>query len=87
VRKALEMIKRLSDGAQKAAKRLRIKDGTEQPGDKEGDEDKEKEEQEYDRDTLEKDVKKYENLWSEFGKALKLGALPLSVFQYLSPFL
>jgi HSP90 family molecular chaperone len=69
------MIRRLSDAAQKAAKRIRIKEGKEQPGDK-GDDDKEEEkEEEVDRDALEKDVKKYEDLWSEFGKALKLGTL------------
>jgi hypothetical protein len=73
VRKALEMIKRLSDAAQKAAKRIRIKDGKEQPGDKGDDDAEEEKDEKFDRDALEKDVKKYEDLWSEFGKALKLG--------------
>lgn len=73
VRKALDMIKLVAEKAQAARKRILRedgkKDGEEPPADA-GDED----EAPFDREALEEDAKKYETLWTEFGKALKLGA-------------
>lgn len=76
MRKALEMIKRIAEDAKKAAKKLRIADGGEAApaADEDEDEDDDDAAGEVDRPALEKVVAKYQTLWEEFGKALKLGA-------------
>lgn len=75
MRKALDMIKMVADKAQAARKRIMREDGN-----KDGEEAPAEDEDEapFDREVLEADVKKYETLWGEFGKALKLGVACLS---------
>ena len=72
------MIKNLSAAAAKAKKRIVKEDGTDKDtpvatagGD---DEDDESDSAPFDREAAEADVQKYETLWTEFGRALKLGA-------------
>ena len=69
------MIKKLSTSAAKAAKRLKKEDGGDDSGAAASDEDSDDEDEAlFDREALEKDVQTYEMLWTEFGRALKLGA-------------
>jgi hypothetical protein len=81
VRKALDMIKKLAVAAQTAKKRLAAEDGDTAASKKADDSaDDDADEAPFDREALEGDVTKYETLWNEFGRALKLGArrIPLS---------
>ena len=65
VRKALEMMKSMAEAEASARKTLAA-------GDADADE-------AVDKESLEKDVKKYESFWNEFGKALKLGTCSWAV--------
>ena len=81
MRKALEMIKRIAEDAKKAAKKLKVADGGDDApaaaSDEDDDEDSDAAGGDIDRPALEKTVAKYQTLWEEFGKALKLGAMLL----------
>lgn len=66
------MIKMVAEKAQASRKRLRKEDGKKDGQEAAADGD-DADEAPFDREELESDVKKYDTLWSEFGKALKLG--------------
>lgn len=69
------MIKSVAEKAQAARKRLLKEDSKGDGAEAAAADADDDDEAPFDREVLEADAKKYETLWTEFGKALKLGAL------------
>lgn len=76
VRKALDMLKKLADASAKAKRRIAKHDGDDDAAAAAESDDESDDESDapFDREALQKDIDKYETVWTEFGRALKLGA-------------
>ena len=76
MRKALDMLKKLADTGAKAKRRIAKHDSDDGAvaGSPEDDDMDEEEATPFDRDALQAAADKYETVWAEFGRALKLGA-------------